>query len=241
MSYPVVFLWCVPRSVSTAFEKMVDNRGDFKVYGEPFITPYKLFASGRVAESMTDIEKVVEHLKEASCSSPVFVKEMTYHMKPFHNFSFPDNVIHSFLIRHPKFVLPSLYKMRENFTYEETGYEESFRFYNTLMHGTGTAPLVIDGQSLREYPQEVVRHYFESLGLDPKLESLRWNYGSRPEWQDREDWHALANKSNGFVAQGETAFEILEQPRIRIIYDNCLAFYRELKKGVAYEHKTDRQ
>ncbi len=40
MSHRITFLWTVPRSVSTSFERMMMERGDHVVFDEPFSRSY---------------------------------------------------------------------------------------------------------------------------------------------------------------------------------------------------------
>ena len=89
-NYPIIALWAVPRSVSTAFERMMAARGDFQVFNEPFSRAY-YFGPDRVSTRYPaeepcddhDPEKVRDRILAAAEEGPVFFKDMAYHIHPF--------------------------------------------------------------------------------------------------------------------------------------------------------------
>jgi hypothetical protein len=83
-------IWCVLRSLSTAFEKLVESRGDFYVYGEPFADAY-LKAKGIMAKDNGDelsFKSISRMLLEKSKGNNVFVKEMAHHVVTMSMMSF---------------------------------------------------------------------------------------------------------------------------------------------------------
>ncbi|MBA2443396.1 MAG: sulfotransferase family protein, partial [Rubrobacter sp.] len=48
-----VALWCVPRSISTAFERVFVERDDFEVLHEPFSASY-YYSEDRLSERYAD-------------------------------------------------------------------------------------------------------------------------------------------------------------------------------------------
>jgi len=44
----IIALWSIPRSLSTAFERLMMQRGDFKVFHEPF--SYFFYIKGKTGE-----------------------------------------------------------------------------------------------------------------------------------------------------------------------------------------------
>jgi hypothetical protein len=67
----------------------------------------------------------------------VFVKDMAYHAKGLLGSTFVANFANTFIIRDPKYVIASLYKMWPDFTLEETGFEQIYNFlrYATKVDG----------------------------------------------------------------------------------------------------------
>jgi hypothetical protein len=81
----LTFLWCIPRSISTAFEKMMSCSRQFKVVGEPFIDLYKrsLLLANHPLAMQQEFASVCERLLTQGLSEPVFVIDMAYHAYPF--------------------------------------------------------------------------------------------------------------------------------------------------------------
>jgi hypothetical protein len=127
MAHPIIFLWSVPRSVSTSFERMMSERGDHAVLDEPFSRHYYFGPdrrSARFSERMDrcSAEAMRDLIERAARDRPLFVKDMAYQatgmLEPrrlarFHN---------CFLIRNPAATLRSLARHWPDSTDEETGW-----------------------------------------------------------------------------------------------------------------------
>ena len=124
----LIFLWSIPRSVSTAFEKMMDATGDFKVYGEPFIDLFKrsLLSSEEAKKAQMQSKALCDALIKESLKRPVFVKDMAYHALPFVDDEFLCSITNTFLIRSPEFTIPSLFRMRPEYQETHTGFEGQY-------------------------------------------------------------------------------------------------------------------
>jgi hypothetical protein len=79
-----VALWAVPRSISTAFERVFVERDDFEVLHEPFSASY-YYSQDRLSNRYADVQPQAENNYErvlASVLGPrerrVFVKDMAY-------------------------------------------------------------------------------------------------------------------------------------------------------------------
>ncbi len=132
-----VALWAVPRSISTAFERVFVERDDFEVLHEPFSACLLLWRGPRSdrfadAESKAEYsyERVVEDVFRPR-EQRVFLKDMAYQAKKVLSPEFASRFVNTFIIRDPKYVLMSLYKMWPDFTLEETGYEDLYRLFST--------------------------------------------------------------------------------------------------------------
>ena len=82
-----VALWSVPRSISTAFERVFVERDDFEVLHEPFSDAY-YYGEDRLSDRYADVEPEAVNNYEnvlARVLEPrerrVFVKDMAYHAK----------------------------------------------------------------------------------------------------------------------------------------------------------------
>ncbi|MEZ5269359.1 MAG: hypothetical protein R2789_12650 [Microthrixaceae bacterium] len=84
MRNPIIVLWTTPRSRSTAFERMMIERGDHTVLDEPFSARYYFSSERRslrydVEEPESTGGRVLERILSEAELAPVFVKDMAYH------------------------------------------------------------------------------------------------------------------------------------------------------------------
>lgn len=232
MSFKPLALWAVPRSVSTAFERVFVERGDFEVFHEPFSASY-YYSIERRSDRFADQEPKEEYehrrvLKEIlSCDEkPVFVKDMAYHVAGFMTPAFVAEFRNTFIIREPRYVLSSLYKMWPDFTFEEAGYEESYRLFEYALE-EGQKPIVVDAFDLLEQPESLMAAYCERLGIPNKPEALCWKPRKVPQWKMWEGWHDDAQHSTGL---GTVSHEEVTLPdELEEVYDRCLPYYEALR------------
>jgi len=165
-----VALWAVPRSISTAFERVFVERGDFKVFHEPFSASY-YYSTERRSDRFSDVEPKEEYcLAEvlnkilASTGRPVFFKDMAYHVSGFVTPEFVGRFRNTFIIREPRAVLASFSKFWPDFTFEEAGYEELHRLFGYAAE-LGQEPVVVNASDLSEDPEGIVAAYCEWIGV----------------------------------------------------------------------------
>ncbi len=187
-------------------------------------------AAEQGARSLCD-EILATGLREA-----VFVKDMAYHAEAFLDDGFLASIDHAFLIRDPKFSIPSLYRMRRDFDERETGFAGAARLFRRIQAVTGKTPLVIDGEQLKQHPTAVVDLYFKNLGMSMPADLLNWPVGSMDEWADRSSWHVEATNSQGFNrVRGQFDPATLPNRVLRLIerdtplYETLAAFVPALK------------
>lgn len=236
MSNPILALWAVPRSVSTAFERMMSARGDLTVVNEPFSGHYYYGPHRRNTRypaeepsSAHDPARVRQDLIDQARSGSVFFKDMAYHITSVMTPAFLEPFTSSLLIRDPRFSLPSLFRRLPDFTREETGFEQLQRLARMLREELGRDPLIIDGEVLRADPETVYRKYCESVGIDFRPDSLEWKPGEEQHWSRWTEWYQDAASSRGFrppAAQPDA--EALRIPRVAEALEYCLPIYEEL-------------
>ena len=233
---PIVALWAVPRSVSTAFERMIMARGDFAIFHEPF-SGYYYFSHNRISNRYFSVSPLPSHgyqailddLRATSLARPIFFKDMAYHIRSCLTPSFLALFTNTFLIRHPRHVLPSLYKLLPDFTYEEAGYSTQRRIFSLASDLQATTPIVIDADDLCRSPSLVVQEYCRAINVPFMPQALTWTAGSRPEWALWERWHLDASNSTGFYQRpAHHQDQINALPHLQAAYDYCLPFYLEL-------------
>jgi hypothetical protein len=203
----IIALWTAPRSVSTAFERMVRARGDLHAVHEPFVA-YYYFGEDRVNDNYNEgIEPSPEHHWEAirsqllaqAASTPVFFKDMAYHVRKCLSPDFLRPFDSTFLVREPRLSLASLYRLQPNATVEEAGFEQLLRVMRMVFEREGEPLVAIDSEALRERPEEIVREYCDRVDIPFIPEALSWEPGSpSAEWQPWQRWHQEAIGSSGF-------------------------------------------
>ena len=226
-----IALWAVPRSLSTAFERVFVERGDFEVLHEPFSTSY-YYGTDRPSDRYADEEPRTEHDYEnvlAEVLRPrqrrVFLKDMAYHVRPLIDPQFASRFVNTFIIREPKYVLTSLYEMWPDFTPEEAGYEQLDRLFRYATEG-GEDPVVVDAMTFSENPAGILSTYCERVGIPFHEDSLSWKEREVSHWEDWEEWHEEAQRSTGIERAERKDPQLPEE--LQEIYEQCLPHYYRL-------------
>jgi hypothetical protein len=226
-----IALWAVPRSLSTAFERVFVERDDLEVLHEPFSASY-YYGEDRLSNRYSDVEPKAEHNYEnvlAEVLEPrekrVFLKDMAYQAKGVMEPGFIANFVNTFIVRDPKYVLSSLYKMWPDFTLEETGYEDLYWAFRYATEA-GEDPIVVDAMIFSENPRGILATYCEHVGLHFRPEALSWEPGEVEEWKSWEGWHEAAQLSTG-IKPAERRDPALPEA-LQEAYEHCLPYYYTL-------------
>ncbi len=227
-----VALWAVPRSVSTPLERVFVERGDFKVFHEPFSVSY-YYSPERRSERFATAETKQEYgygeildLMLRVEEKPVYFKDMAYHVAGPMSGEFVSRFTNTFIIRNPAPVIASLSRFWPDFTLEETGYEQQHRLFELAVEN-GEDPAVVDAADLTADPEGTIRAYCEKLGVAFMPESLSWEPGDVPEWEMWTEWHEEVQDSTGIKSQPlEDDTEV--PASLESVYERCLSFYEEL-------------
>ncbi len=203
-SVPVLALWATPRTVSTAFERMMIERGDHLVLDEPWSRAY-YFGPERRSDRYpltfpeSTYAAVEAGVLAAGRTTTVFVKDMAYHAAPGISDDALQAMTHTFLVRDPRAALTSLHRRWPDFTDDEAGYEAQRVLFERVCDVTGSTPPVIDSDDLRADPDRVIARWCEQVDIDHRPESLQWEAGMQPEWQLWRSWYENAAASTGFA------------------------------------------
>lgn len=220
-------LWATPRTVSTAFERMVIERGDHLVLDEPWSRAYYFGPDRRSDRYRLTFPESTYAAVETGVSAAgagataVFVKDMAYHAAPGITDDALASMTHTFLIREPLAALTSLYRRWPDFTDDEAGYGAQRELFDRVISVTGEVPVVVDSDALVADPEQVVAAWCERVGIEHLPESLRWSAGMRPEWQLWRDWYENAAASTDFAAPAGRP-DLADPPeRVRSLLDAC--------------------
>jgi hypothetical protein len=215
---------------------MMSARGDLNVVNEPFSGHYYYGPDRRNTRyppekpgPQHDPWHVRAQLLDRAAASPVFFKDMAYHVSSCMDADFLKPFRSALLIRDPRFSIPSLYRRVEDFTLEETGFVELHRLAGILREATGADPVVIDGETLRSDPGVVYRKYCEAVGIQFRPESLSWEPGEEPHWSKWTDWYQDAASSQGIRPPAtKPDQETLAIPRVAEAVEHCRPYYESL-------------
>lgn len=232
----VIAMWAHPRAVSTAFLRMMIERGDVTVVHEPLVL---LTDHGEVSvpdpdggtATLRDPGELLAHLGRLGARRTVFFKDtLEYHHQ--HLFDRPELIAgfeHTFIVRHPARTIASHHAIKPELACREIGYEHQYALFELAWKITGRRPLVITAERLLADPAGVVAAYCERVGLPFLPEALNWRPGERSEWRQNRRWHLDAIASAGFDApEKEYAATVDNDARLRGYYEHHLPYYERL-------------
>lgn len=232
----VLALWATPRTVSTAFERMVIERGDHLVLDEPWSRAYYLGPDRRshrfpLVFPESTYEAVTRSVLALGARERVFVKDMAYQAGPGLDDDALSRITHSFLIRDPRAALRSLLHRWPDATEDEAGHVAQAELFRRVVEVTGSIPAVIDSDVLRADPAGVVGAWCRRVDLDVRQHSLEWEPGMRAEWQLWRNWYENAARSTGFMPPATTADqETEEHPRAAALLRAARPAYEHLRQ-----------
>ncbi|MGB1140353.1 MAG: hypothetical protein ACPG1A_05595 [Halioglobus sp.] len=238
-AHPIVALWCIPRSVSTAFERMMAARGDFTVLSEPFSESY-YFADDRVSTRYdrdpgvryNDFNAALETVLAAAQDGPVFFKDMAYHVRRYMDADFLSQFRNIVLMRDPRRSLVSMYKRMPDFTLEEAGFEPLSELV-AILDAMGERPFVMDGELLRADPEGVCRQLCAAIDVPFESGALSWEKGEEAHWDRWQSWFTEAADSTQFREPDATLDEeTLDQPQVKSAVQQCDPYYQALAARV---------
>ncbi len=235
-------LWATPRTISTAFDRMMRERGDHTVLTEPWSRWY-YFGADRPSPRFTEVlddsspDAIRTEIHDAVQQGPVFVKEMAYHLGQHLDADELRGVTSSFLIRDPARAIPSIAHVWPDVTWEECGYESLLRAYELACdaHAASNmpAPVVLDGREVRARPAALIEAWCEAVGIEFLPESLTWDAGepedADEQWELWSDWFEGAVDSTGFEPPAPGAPPDVANPRLVALIERAQPIYEHLR------------
>lgn len=232
----VIAMWAHSRSTSTAFLRMMIERGDVTTVYEPWLA---LTEAGEVTlpdgdggvRTVRSDGELRDHLVRLSESRPVFVKEVVDYRYPY-LFDTPAEVAsftHTFIVRDPRPTIASHYAMKPTVTSPEIGFERLAQLFDLFWSVTGRRPLVLRAERLVDDPVAVVRGFCDYTGLPFAPEAVTWQPRDPPEWGRHRAWHLDAINSSGFVDQHNSYQVTIDNSALlRSFYDHHYPFYERI-------------
>ena len=239
LPHPIVALWAVPRSTSTAFEWMMRQRGDLSCFHEPFGEVWYQGEEPRWPRATTDslrtpgltVESRWCELLDAASAGRVFIKDFPHYIEEVWTDAFLGHFRHSFLVRDPLKALLSMHRQWPDFDLKETGFAEQRHLFDRLWERHGVPPPVLDADDLLERPAEMVEAWCEAVDLPFLPDALRWEPGPRNEvsWWDGGSFHDNLRRSSGLEPQPRVDVSLDDAPpRVVEAYRIVEPHYRRL-------------
>lgn len=247
--HQVIILWAHPRSISTAIERIMRERGDFDCLHEPFLHYYYLERSRKPLPHFdseqnhpTSYAETRDMILQRAEDTPVFAKDMSYYVIPeiLQDVNFCKQVQHCFLIRNPLRSIMSYYKLDSAVALDEIGIEAQWQHFNGLQQLGINTSVVLEAEAVQTDSTKAMQLFWQALGLDFKEQALSWKRDSTPEdWQYVKGWHQNVIDSGGIRpataeedAQASADFDRLcrQAPQLRSYLDHHLPFYEKLQR-----------
>ena len=208
-------MWSGPRNISTAMMRAFENRTDTAVWDEPFYAHY-LSTTGLdhpmrdavIDAGETDADTVIARcLKTPSRPNRHravprfwFQQHMPMHMQPEIPLDWTAEARNFFLIRRPEAVIASYHDRRADPTSDDVGFERQAELFNLITQLQGSAPPVIDSDTVLAAPEATLRALCNALAIpfDPAM--LSWPPGARNDdgvWAAH--WYGSVETSTGFA------------------------------------------
>jgi hypothetical protein len=252
-----IFLWSIPRSVSTAFERSIRELLGVKVVYEPHQEAF-YFGPERAGEwflekepfrynpaaTYDSVKRRLSLMVPCDGYDAIFVKELVYLLDGRHKDFIKDPIMknfkHTFLIRDPRKSVTSFHKALEKTTClshlsdESVGYKFLHELY-TAVQKVDPNPLVIDTDDLLENPKEMMQVYCTETGLPFSKDMVNWSPGCVPEWAecpDHDIWHGAVANSTGLMQKPKSSPPSLSEysADVKQVVSLSMPFYEAMYK-----------
>lgn len=228
----ILALWSAPRCRSTAFARMIAERGDFAALHEPF-SHVKDFGEAKVGGlPVRDEPGLIAAIRLMARSGPLFFKDTTDFHYPglLADEAFLAEGVHTFIVRHPAAAIASHYALNPQLSRDEIGFAWLAEIYDAVAEATGSQPIVVDADDLVRCPRDTVRAYCEAVGMPFLDHALSWRPGMRAEWQRTSRWHESTSATRGFTPSKDGERNpVLDDPVLAGFLEFHLPFYEKLR------------
>ena len=234
----IIALWGVPRSVSSAFNQMMANRGDVSAYHEPFGEAY-YYGEDRLSERETldsnirpgvTYQSIWDNIRAEAENRIVFFKDFPYQLEPLLTDEFLDVMTHSFLIRDPAKTIESYHAKTPDITFNELGFDTQHALFDRLTEKLGTQPPVIDAEDLLNDTPGVLEAWCDAVGLPYIEEAIEWGDKElgQVSWFEGGRFHDNLRASGGLKRQHRSYPPIASNPRMLELYNQCVPHFQAL-------------
>ncbi|NEQ79446.1 MAG: hypothetical protein F6K26_04050 [Moorea sp. SIO2I5] len=238
-----IALWTCPRSRSTLITRAFEQLDGCLVFDEPFYAPYLLkhgfnhpHRQEIIESSESNYEKVIQQITGSlpNNASFSFQKHIAKHALPEFSRDWLKSLHNVFLIRDPKEIVLSWYKVLGSVTFHDIGIADLYTIFQDVKALTGHSPLVIDSTEFVRNPKDILKRLCAKLEVTFSEKMLSWE----PELKDSNlslssfapSWYSTVRNSSGFLPYEEKAINIPDD--LIPIVEDCLPFSEKLYQEV---------
>lgn len=206
--HPIFALWAHPRSMSTAIERVMRERGDLICLHEPFMNHYYLHRGVRDFPHFTPVQGAPVSYDEVRSiiltraeEGPVFFKDMAYYVADDlpEDPEFMHRLTHGFLVRDPLAAIPSYHRLDPDFLSEEVGLGRLAELYDVLTAAGISAP-VLEADRVRADTRGQMAAFWDQIGLPFRAEAFDWGDETPADWSHVIGWHGDVARAGGIRA-----------------------------------------
>jgi hypothetical protein len=250
-AHKVIYVVAPPRNCSCAFLRMIQARGDFKIFHEPSQYAFNLIRNPahkknwfreNAPETFAEVkQKIFNALKEKN----VFVKEVSFAVQAFllndDAFINSADVYFVFLIRNPHHATISFFQRATRSIPNLAnllGYQGTFDIFTKIKAAGTNKPIIILSEDFYQNPETTIKQFCKYFGIPFKEESLHWPdlgeaFSGIEEWEELKlietthHWHGDAIRSTGIMHPHNYAVDECSMPTFEEIPVEHRAAYIE--------------
>lgn len=238
---PLIYLIATPRSITTAFTRMVEARGDCTVLHEPGVDTYTLLYEPEAGSIilMDDDPKSFEQAQQGildavETGKPVFVKEMGFAAQ---HYLFTDKLASvsrkqarvMFLVRDPHASLVSLYRKRPAIypvLDDWVDYKKLWELFELVQQQATNKPLIVISEQFLDDPYNGALQFCAWSGLPFCSEQLTWQPLATIEHPLNSEigrlWCDTLLPTSGFITPNTYAVDATGKPTLISRITNAL-------------------
>jgi adenylylsulfate kinase len=233
--FPLIVMWAPPRSLSTAFVRVMAARGDLEVLHEPMCNlaagAVHELPSGKSLRSMAELQAHVDALRTVA---PVFIKETCEydHCATLDGTAIVRDAVHAFMLREPAKVINSHSYVTPSLQADNIGFRHLASLLDLARAQGKHAPIFVEAERLQTAPAAEVEAFCARVGIPHVPESLSWAPGHLDLWRRTQHWHEDAAASSTIeMRERHYAVRVDNEPRLAKLFQENLPFYRYLKQA----------
>jgi len=206
MQHRLIVMWAPPRSLSTAFVRVIAARGDFIILHEPLCDlsacgEYKHPQKDNSPQTLNSSMEIFNYVQALRAHSAVFIKD-TCEFDYRHVLTgtrYLREAQHVFMLRNPAKVINSHYHINPGLKCNEVGYQNLAELYDVVKAESIHPPLFVDADDMINNPECAISNFCSDANLQHLPSALQWQNGHLDVWERTQHWHLDAANSTSIA------------------------------------------